>query len=110
MGGKCLTYIGTEGWAKPARLDLKQIHDYIARDSKYYAEKVSAEIVESSEKLNSFPEAGRMVPEIGDPKIRELFVYSYRLIYEISLNEIQILALIHSKRNFIKELLSASRQ
>jgi toxin ParE1/3/4 len=97
-------------WTRPARLDPKQIHDYIARDSKYYAKKVAVEIVESSEKLNSFPEAGRMVPEIGDPKIRGLFVYSYRLIYEIFPNEIEILALIHGKRNFIRELLSANRQ
>jgi toxin ParE1/3/4 len=35
-------------WTKPAKLDLKQIHDYIARDSKLYAKKVSLEIVEKS--------------------------------------------------------------
>jgi plasmid stabilization system protein ParE len=52
-------------WTRPARLDLKQIRDYIARDSRFYAEKVSLEIVEKSEILNSFPETGRIVPEIG---------------------------------------------
>ncbi len=52
-------------WSKPAKLDLKQIHDYIARDSKFYAQKVSIEIVAKSEKLNSFPEVGRIVPEIS---------------------------------------------
>ena len=40
-------------WTKPARLDLKQIYDYIARDSKFYAKKISQEMVEKSEKLNS---------------------------------------------------------
>jgi toxin ParE1/3/4 len=54
-------------WTKPAKLDLKQIHDYIARDSKFYAQKVSQEIVDKSEKLKDFPEIGRIVPEIGDP-------------------------------------------
>ena len=39
-------------WTTPAKQDLKQIHDYIARDSKFYAKKVSLEIVEKSEKLN----------------------------------------------------------
>jgi len=55
-------------WSKPARLDLKQIYDYIARDSKFYAKKVSLEIVAKSEELNSFPEIGRIVPEIRRPQ------------------------------------------
>ena len=97
-------------WTKPAKLDLKQIHDYIARDSKFYAEKIALEFVEKTEILNSFPEAGRIVPEIGDTNIRELFVYSYRLIYEISPNKIEILALIHGKRNLLKELVTVSKQ
>jgi plasmid stabilization system protein ParE len=58
------------------------------------------------EALNSFPEAGRIVPEINDPKIREIFVYSYRLIYEIFPNRVEVLALIHSKRDFMRELLN----
>ena len=93
-------------WSNPAKLDLKQIHDYIARDSKYYAQKVSLEIVEKSEKLNQFPEVGRIVPEIGDPAIRELLIYSYRLIYEVFSTKVEVLALIHSKRNFVKDLLN----
>jgi toxin ParE1/3/4 len=68
-------------WSNPAKFDLKQIRDYIARDSKFYAQKVSQEIVEKFEKLNLFPEVGRVVPEIEDPRIRELLIYSYRLIY-----------------------------
>ncbi len=96
-------------WSKPAKLDLKQIHDYIARDSKFYAQKVSAEIVGKSDKLKSFSEVGRIVPEIGDPNIRELLIYSYRLIYEVFPNKVEVLALIHSKRNFIKELLNEQR-
>ena len=94
-------------WSKPAKLDLKQIHGYISRDSRFYEEKVSLEIVEKSEKLGFFPEAGRIVPEIGDSNIREIFVYSYRLIYEIFPNGIEILALIHGKREFSKDLINA---
>ncbi len=96
-------------WSKPAKLDLKQNHDYIAKDSKFYAKKVSEEIVAKSEILNSFPEIGRIVPEIGDPNVRELIIYSYRLIYEVSPNKIEVLALIHSKRNFVKDFLNEQR-
>ena len=87
-------------WTTPAKLDLKDIHDYIARDSKHYAQKVSQDIIEKSENLRHFPEIGRIVPEIDDPKIREILIYSYRLIYEVLPDGVQVLALIHSKRNF----------
>ncbi len=92
-------------WTTTAKLDLKEIHDYIARDSKFYAQKVSLEIVEKSEKLNSFPEVGRIVSEIGDPNIRELIIYSYRLIYEVFPSKVEVLAIIHCRRNFSQELL-----
>ncbi|MBI4931140.1 MAG: type II toxin-antitoxin system RelE/ParE family toxin [Bacteroidetes bacterium] len=88
-------------WTNPAKIDLRDIHDYIARDSKYYAQKVSQDIIDKSEKLNLFPEIGRIVPEIDDPNIREIFIYSYRLIYEILPDSVQVLALIHGKRDFI---------
>ena len=71
-------------WSLPARNDLRQIHDYIAKDSRYYATNVIQEIKEKTETLIELPEIGRTVPEIRDQNIRELIVYSYRLIYEIS--------------------------
>lgn len=47
-------------WTNPAKQDLKSIHDYIANDSQFYAKKVSSEIVEKTEILNTFPEIGRI--------------------------------------------------
>jgi len=63
-------------WSRPARMDLKQIHDYIAEDSRYYAKKVVQTIVEKTEELMVFPDIGRIVPEIDDPNIRELFIHT----------------------------------
>jgi toxin ParE1/3/4 len=91
-------------WSGPARMDLKQIHDYIANDSRYYAKKVVQTIAERTEELMAFPQIGRMVTEIDNPNIRELFVYSYRLIYEISSDGIEILAVIHGKRDFFDRI------
>lgn len=87
-------------WTFPARNDLRQIHAYVARDSRHYANKVVHEIVAKARSLEPFPERGRVVPEIEDPNVREVFVYSYRLIYEIAADEIQVLAVIHGKRDF----------
>jgi addiction module RelE/StbE family toxin len=87
-------------WSISAKEDLKQVHDYISKDSRFYARKVTEQIIDKSEALNNFPEMGRVVPEIGDANIRELFVYSYRLIYEVTSPGVQVLALIHGRREF----------
>jgi plasmid stabilization system protein ParE len=41
---------------------------------------------------------GRVVPETDNEKIREIFAYSYRVIYEIKLDRIYILGIIHGKQ------------
>jgi addiction module RelE/StbE family toxin len=87
-------------WSVPARNDLRQVHDYIAKDSKYYARRVVQEIIAKTEKLIEHPKIGRIVPEVSDPNVRELIVYSYRLVYAISANNIEILAVVHAKRDF----------
>jgi addiction module RelE/StbE family toxin len=71
-------------WSKPAKKDLRQIFEYIARDSRFYAKKAVNNIVEKSMTLDSSPRRGRIVPEINDPDIREIFIYSYRLMYHIT--------------------------
>jgi plasmid stabilization system protein ParE len=86
-------------WSFPARNDLRQIHAYIAKDSRYYAKKVVQEIVAKARSLEAFPVKGRVVPEIEDPNVREVFIYSYRLIYEIAPYEIRVLAVVHGKRD-----------
>ncbi len=89
-------------WSVTAKDDLKNIHDYIAKDSKFYALKISQEFIEKSEILEQFPQMGRIVPEIGDKNIRELVLYSYRLLYKLSPNRIEVLAIVHGKQNFAK--------
>lgn len=92
-------------WSEPAKQDLKQIFDFIARDTDRYAHKVTMEIVDRSEGLGRFPEMGKSLPEMNDPSIRELPIYSYRLIYRVSLSEVVILAIVHSRRELSSESL-----
>ncbi len=89
-------------WTAPAKRDLRKIHEYIAEDSKYYAKRVTDDIIAKTEKLNDFPEMGRMVAELQEKNIREVIIYSYRLLYEIKPKKIEILAIIHGKRDFLK--------
>jgi len=87
-------------WSNPSKRDLKQIYNFIAKDSTYYAQKVVSAIVEKSDALDKFPYMGRIVPERNEERIREILIYSYRMIYQITLEDIEILALIHSRKDF----------
>ena len=87
-------------WSEPAKKTLQQIYYYIAMDSEYYAKIVIDKLITASEKLHDFPKIGRIVPEFSNENIRELFVYSYRLMYEIIENDIIIIAIVHGKQNF----------
>jgi hypothetical protein len=42
------------------------------------------------------------VPELEDLRVRELFVHRYRLIYEVGMTELTILAFLHGARDFAK--------
>lgn len=87
-------------WSPEAREDLKSIAEYIARDSEYYARAVVSKILGTSRSISEQPNIGRKVPEVNDERIRERFVYSYRLVYEIGNKAITIVAVIHGKRSF----------
>ena len=40
------------------------------------------------------------MPEVGLSTIRELFVFKYRLMYELVPEEVRIIAFIHGARDF----------
>jgi toxin ParE1/3/4 len=90
-------------WSPDALDDIEAIGNYISRDSEFYAESTVLKIYESPQSLVNFPKRGRVVPEIANEDIRELFVFQYRLIYEIKSNEIHILTVIHGKRLLDKD-------
>ncbi len=85
-------------WSEAALEDIDSIAQYIEKDSTVYAQAVVTKLFEKAELLVDFPELSRTVPEIGDTDIRELFVYSYRLIYKRLTDTILIVAIVHGKR------------
>lgn len=87
-------------WSPEASEDLEFVAEYIARDSECYASAVVSKILEVSRNIRDFPLIGRMVPETGEERIRERFIYSYRLVYRIEEKRILVVAVIHGKRLF----------
>ena len=90
-------------WSAPAEADLRAIHDYIAHDSRYYAKKVAQDIREKADTLKELPKSGRRVPELDDEQVREISLYSYRIIYEIRAPDIFVLAIVHKRRDVKSE-------
>ena len=85
-------------WSPEAVEDIESIAAYIERDSAWYAKAVASKIVETAEAIPEFPELGRIVPEFGDPAIRERFAYGYRIIYRLEPERILVVAVIHGSR------------
>ena len=87
-------------WTKQAFYDLKEIHDFIARDSVQYAKMQVERILDESLKLSRFPLIGRHVPEFPDLSYREILVGNYRVIYKLKekQNCIFIMSVVHGSQ------------
>jgi plasmid stabilization system protein ParE len=90
-------------WSQPAKADLRSIHDFIAQDSRFYAKKVVQDIREKTDILEQLPRAGKKVSELNEDTIRELSLYSYRIIYEIKEQGTFVLAVVHKRRHMEAE-------
>lgn len=87
-------------WSDRAKADLRKIYDYIAEDSPYYAEKTTIDIVKEANGLEVFPLKEKMVQYTMDENIREIFVYSYRVIYHVDEERrVSIVTIVHTKRD-----------
>jgi len=86
-------------WSFDAKQHLREIHDFIARDSKIYAQRVADEIVAHSLQLDNMPQRYHMMAELEDEVVREFSIYSYRVIFEIMPDHIAVLAVVHKRRD-----------
>jgi addiction module toxin, RelE/StbE family len=85
-------------WSEAAIEDVESIAAYIAMDSEVYAAAVVRDISQKTRRLADFPLMGRTVPEFDDTTIREIFSYSYRIVYRIGQGTVTIAAIVHGSR------------
>lgn len=86
-------------WTRRALDDLREIHDFIAKDSPRAAETLSNTILEIADHLASFPDLGRRVPEFPLSSYRELIVAGYRVLYRATAETVWVAAVVHGRRN-----------
>jgi addiction module RelE/StbE family toxin len=87
-------------WTRPALEDVQQIHDYIARDSPWYAHLVAQQLFAAVERLSAHPLSGRVVPELELATVREVIAALYRIVYRVRADVLEILTVVHSARRF----------
>jgi toxin ParE1/3/4 len=95
-------------WSQDAVDDLVEIIEYIKEKSgKNIALEIYTRIINHVESIDSFPESGRVIPElasIGIRDLRELIESPWRIFYRVTSNEIQIISVIDGRRN-VEEIL-----
>ena len=85
-------------WTQQALDDLEAVCLYIARDAPGYATVFAERAFRAVAHLEEFPRSGRIVPEIRHDDIREVILQSYRIIYRVRPDEVEILTIHHGAR------------
>jgi len=88
-------------WAPIAREDVWSIVSYILDRDPMNAQRVLERIERRAETLCSFPERGRVVPELrdqGELSYRELIEDPWRIVYRIDGATVQVVAVLDARR------------
>jgi plasmid stabilization system protein ParE len=81
-------------------LALERVEDtarYIAEDNPDSAVRWVDDLFATVDRLADFPKSGRIVPEVGSPRIRELIFGTYRVVYSVK-DEVDILTVRRSSQ------------
>jgi len=87
-------------WAPRAQAALNEVVEFAAQDSIPGALRVLEQALAAAESLATLSERGRVVPELSQPDTREIFVFRYRLLYDVEPEAVRIVAFLHGARDF----------
>jgi toxin ParE1/3/4 len=85
-------------WSPTATANLEEICNFIETDSEHYAILFAQNIIALIEEIPKFPNSGRVVPEYNQESLREKIFHSYRIVYRIKPEIIEIVAIVHGAR------------
>ena len=87
-------------WAPRAQAALNEAVEFVAQDSIAGALRVLEQALAAAESLATLSERGRVAPELSQRDTREIFVFRYRLLYDIEPEVVRIVAFLHGSRDF----------
>jgi plasmid stabilization system protein ParE len=82
-----------------AAQDLIEIYEYIAQDSLEAAERVRIEILEALRTLAEMPGKGHTREDLTSHRVLFWPVRSYQIIYHPASQPLEVVAVLHGKRN-----------
>ena len=85
-------------WTQRGRRQLLKLTREIAEERPIAAKRLARRIRDTTAAIGKNPLSGRMVPEFGEPSVRERLVSPYRLIYSVQGMDVFVLALYHGRR------------
>lgn len=89
-------------WTDEARRGLEEAVEFLARSSPTAAIRLLDAALDAAASLGTLSERGRLVPELRESGVREIFVQTYRLMYEARPVEVRIIAFLHAARDFAR--------
>jgi toxin ParE1/3/4 len=86
-------------WSEPALDDLDGIAEYIAVSNLVAAQSLVQRVFEKVDRLELFPESGRVPLELEGFSYREVLVKPCRVIYKVQIDQVSILHVIRQERD-----------
>ena len=80
--------------------DIEEIRTKIAQSSEQSATRFVVRMFTGAERLEEFPELGRVVPRFNRRDVRELILGNYKLVYRLVGDDVEILAVLYGAREF----------
>lgn len=100
QGGRSLRVV----WTARALSDLEAIGDFIAMDNPTAAKRWVGELMATAEHAASTPLAGRRVPELAREDVREIIKRTYRVVYRVKADRIEVLTVFEGHRLFPRDI------
>ncbi|PWQ94795.1 type II toxin-antitoxin system RelE/ParE family toxin [Leucothrix arctica] len=93
-------------WTEPALADLDEIADYIALSNLPAAKELVGRVFGTVDRLEQFPELGRVPPELEGFSYREVIVNPCRVLYKVESESVLILHVVRQERE-LRRFISA---
>ncbi len=93
-------------WTEPALDNLNDIAEYIAVSNVRAAKQLIENVFNKVQRLEQFPESGKISEEIKELNYREVIVNPCRIFYRVELNSVYILHVIRQERDLRRFLLT----
>jgi len=86
-------------WSARATADLEEIRALISADSPDWADLTVRRVIAAVERLQEFPESGRIVPERQSSDLREVISGNFRIVYRRRATAVEIATVFRGSRD-----------